>query len=198
MDLDDFFSHVGRSRVLTSDEALDVALYMRGLTPHSKLPYPNGKRIGPWTVGILEGLAVKSELTSGMHRLNATGEAQFNVFNPNGNVSISSVYFINVGKIPINNISVTSTHQQIADMDLNIEKASNLFYKGHQVYEAVFNPPLTFESDSDNVIKFHSRWKKFTQIVGTGENIVQNGNVRIIMDHDNWHFVVGFKFKSSN
>ena len=198
MDLDDFFSHVGRSRVLTSDEALDVALYMRGSTPHSKLPYPDGKRIASWTVGILEGLAVKSELTSGMHRLNATGEAQFNVYNPSGNVSVSSVYFINVGNIPIYNISVTSTHQPIADMDFTIDEVGNLFYEGHQVYEAVFNPPLTFESDSDNVIKFHSRCKKFTQIIGTGENIVQNRNVRIKMDHDNWHFVVGFKFKSSN
>ena len=156
MGLGDFFKNVGSSRVLTSDEALGVALFMRGAMPHKKLAYPDTKRIGTWTIGILEGLAVKTQAQSSF----GIRKARFNVYNPKGDVCLSSVYFVNTSDTIINSIivkfGVSEGPREFHNVTFTIRKVKDRFYGGHQVYEAVFDSVITCQSDTDNVIAFRT------------------------------------------
>ena len=186
MEQDDFFKTVGTSKVLTAEESFDIALHMKELTPHNKLSFQCEPRVGIWQEHLFTNARYNAQVNVGNP---IQQQLSFKV--PQGQIVISSVYFFNV-----------SGHQWSVHLTRNakVSKLENRLHQGQQLYEAVFNPPVSLRSGT-HMIKFTGittggyGYYNATQIYG--QYILQYKDVTISMPNNNWYFVLGFKLRKA-
>ena len=222
MDADEFILSVSSAEVLTTEESLSLILLMKGSTPKKKLAFSSAERSSPWTEEFFKGLSIVPP--HGFFQPNQVGHFNFN----NGqNVLNASVSFqINYGKNKILCIKsvflINSTNSEFSSVRLldsegKISRLQNRTYVGCQLYEAVFNPKVTMQSNKTASILVQrpphqstllqgqrtiganptsqTFWGK-AQAGGFTSHTNPNTDTTITMQNVPWHFVVGFKYKT--
>lgn len=225
MDLDDFIASTSNSQVLTTDEALNIILQMRGSQPRAPLVFSSVTRMGAWKEYLMEDLQFSHQQIG--YKINVPFTAQ----NNSKGVDIKSVFFVNNGGCVVSNIL-------IGDTEARMSQVKNRFHMNSQLYEAVFENPVLLPPVQRNwnvtfvlagaqigtrVQLIHKRRggknpphshfaqgilnaRAAQQMLGrqpAGTNLsrvqqmpnYQAPEVTFSLQNNNWYFVVGFKYK---
>ena len=123
MDPDEFIKSVGSTRVLTSEESLDVILFSKGSDPHRPLNFPTSPRTAAWKDFFIENNKPEVQLVNV-----PTLKTRFSVQSRSNKTEplMSSVYFINPLDVPIAKVTLASSEGLIR----KVEKS----YFGHSLF----------------------------------------------------------------
>ena len=189
MEQDDFCKTVGNSGILTAEEALDVLLHMKELTPRNKLAFSDKQRSGTWTEHFLTN--TKYHIQNGSLPATSSSFSQSVDFNiPKGNIIVSCIFFINCAEARIDYVVLNRNRG-------NVRKLENRLHQGYQLYEAVFYPPVTVTPGSHTII-FSNNWgTEFGATKVSGQNTLQFRDIIIDVSKAGgpWYFIVGFKLR---
>lgn len=196
MDQDDFLEFVGSAAVLTPEESLDIVLYNNGYTPRQQLSFPDKCRVGPWkeelfsSVTMETGRIINWQRGSYFESLSATVVVEM----PTGYILLSSIFFVNnCDRSVIKTISLKSKSSN------EIYKMENRFHKGHQLFEAKFNPPVEMRTGNIAVwcsVMCSSEDEFYGVSRVKGQQATHNRIGNISMGSLEWNYVVGFKYKN--
>ena len=132
MDPDQFVKCVGSTKVLTSEESLDVILFTKGSTPHKTIPFLTTPRTGSWKEEFFNGIQIRQQ---GVNTSQIT--ARFSLQRSKSEILLSSVYFINTATNPISRITLFSSESVVNN--------THRVFEGYELYEAVFKQPVPLQ-----------------------------------------------------
>ena len=166
MDPDEFIKEVSNSEVLTTDEAFNLILQMKGLTPRRQMSFSSAERSGTWKEEFFKDLSVVPQQygstvvvsNSCYHTITPARlmgqqvpvqqvQTSQQVQIPfqitcckKDTVLIKSIFIINGNNCNISNVSL----QSVAGTISTLEKR---FHLGHQLHGVVFDPAIVIRKE---------------------------------------------------
>ena len=223
MDLDELIQSVSRTKILTTEEALNLILMVKHSKPRQKLCFSNRKRQGVWETRLYKGLQFDYPQLS-THQI----QVPFVVQNCSQGILIKSIYLLNVHSCHFEKITLKSTQGYVRTL-------KNFLHEGKILHEVIFDRPVSLQSNVHTIVNFQISTKQSNPPATRlqGHNVIrhlqqtrmqdQSGifgslkfvqgnqpstsvfggtfkaqpqeNVGIAMQSNNWYFVVGFKYR---
>ena len=184
MSQQEYSSIVATRKILTSEEALQILLYLNKTKAKCEAPFSSTKRIGAFHDCIF--VPTKIQLESGQLNNRDTY-----VTVREQHVRVSAIYFIN------------PTNLNLAEVTLGSYKSSNFSQVigksigEHQLFQATFHRPVAL-SPGEYAVNFSSPVipRKSYPAIDYEEKIDDNKQKRIFPSYNYGHFLIGFKVKT--
>ena len=120
MDLDELIQSVSRTKILTTEEALNLILMVKHSKPRQKLCFSNRKRQGVWETRLYKGLQFDyPQLSTRQTHV----QVPFVVQNCSQGILIKSIYLLNVHSCHFEKITLKSTQHMFAHLKTSFTKA---------------------------------------------------------------------------
>ena len=121
MDLGELISSVSSTKVLTTDEALNLILTMKGAKPRQQLCFTSSKRHSLWERRLLKSLSVSSQ------QINAQQlQTIFNIQHCGKGVLVKSVFLLNIRECVFSKVILQSTEGKIRKLENNLHEGHPL------------------------------------------------------------------------
>ena len=109
-----------------------------------------------------------------------------------GKIGVVCIFFIKCYSAHIDNVVLNRNWG-------NVHKLENRLHQGYQLYEAVFDPPVTVTSGKHHTIIFSNNLgSEFRATEVSGQNTLQfrDSTIDVSVTGDPWYFIVGFKLRN--
>ena len=165
MDPDEFIKEVSTTEVLTTEEAFNLILQMKGSAPRRVLPFSSETRSGVWKEEFFNALSIPPQgqpacVYDGFRAFGApmsnitTTHIPFQIaYCEKDKVLIKSVYIINPTNCSLNKVSIqVACEPRVTNQVGTIYLLENRSHIGHQLYEVKFPPHVTMKTNDTGII----------------------------------------------
>ena len=144
MDLDELIQSVSRTKILTTEEALNLILMVKHLKPRQKLCFSNRKRQGVWETRLYKGLQFDyPQLSTRQTHV----QVPFVVQNCSQGILIKSIFLLNVHGCPFEKITLQS-------IEGSVRTLKNILHEGKILHEVLFDRPVAVQSNVQAIVAF--------------------------------------------
>ena len=143
MDLDELIQSVSRTKILTTEEALNLILMVKDSKPRQKLCFSNRRRQGVWETRLYKGLQFDYPQLSGTRHI----QVPFVVQNCNRGILMKSIFLLNVHSCTFEKITLQSTKGSIRTL-------KHVLHEGKILHEVIFDHPVSLQSNVQNLVSF--------------------------------------------
>ena len=155
MDENEFIKEVSSSEVLTTDEAFNIILQIKGSTPRRTLPFSSVERNILWKQEFFRALSIVNQGTSSFTTRTKVYPMQIHVpfqitYCKKDIVLVKSIFMINPNDCALNNASIQFAKRNQIGI---LSSLKNRFYLGIQLCEVEFPPHVTLKTNDVAVIR---------------------------------------------
>ena len=184
MALQEYSSNVATRKILTSDEALQIMLYLSKTKAVCEVPFLSTKRIGAFYDCIFEPASIQLESNPMVNRDTYVTFRQ-------QQVRVSAIYFINPTNLKLEEVTIgtykTSKFSQVDGKTVG----------DNQLFQATFTRPVVMRPGEYEVsFSCPVEPNKSYPALDYVEKVYENKAAAISPSYSYGHFLVGFKFKS--